>query len=58
MTIDPNNGDFNETAESYSTKIREALRDVITEMIEQGIPYAEIYLILETAACLELYVQT
>jgi hypothetical protein len=58
MTIDPNNGDFDKTAESYSTKIREALRDIVTEMIEQGIPYAEIYLILETASCLELYAQT
>ena len=58
MTIDPNNGDFDKTAESYSTKIREALSNIITEMIEQGIPYAEIYLILETASCIELYNQT
>ena len=58
MTIDPKNGDFDKTAESYSTKIQEALRPIITEMIEQGIPYAEIYLILETASCLELYAQT
>lgn len=58
MIIDHKNGDFDKTAENYSTKIQEALRSIITEMIKQGIPYAEIYLILETASCLELYAQT
>ena len=58
MTIDSKNGDFDKTAESYSTKIQEALRPIITEMTEQGIPYAEIYLILETASCIELYNRT
>ena len=54
MIIDPNNGNFGK----YGAKIQEALSPIIAEMAEQGIPYSEIYIILESISCLVLYTQT